>query len=411
VTSALIRTIQADEFEAWIRVVRAALLGPPPDAELVAHRSKIWDLDRCHAAFDHEGHIGGAARAFPTELTVPGGTVAAAAVTSVGVLPTHRRQGYLTGMMHAQLDDIADRGESVAVLVAAEYPIYGRFGYGPATEACAVHIDIPGPDGWRDDPTGSVSLVDNDTFLSALLELYERARQRAAGHIIHDPEQWEALVGMQSWIEDHQRRADAPKVLWQDDAGQVQAAAMYTVKEAWDRNRPRGVLSDEVLVATSDAAERNIIHYLAGVDWVTTLQLGLRPVDHPLSLWLRNGRDAVMVDRSDHLWARILDVRAALSGRRYGSEGQLILEVDDPLGYASGRFRLAAGPGGAACQATSTEPDLVVPVSSLGAAYLGGISWGRLAAAGWVEERRPGAVDHATALFSTPRAPWCGMTF
>ena len=53
---------------------------------------------------------------FPFQLTVPGGRVAAAGVSVVGVLPTHRRRGVLTAMMRAQLDDCRTRGEPVASL-------------------------------------------------------------------------------------------------------------------------------------------------------------------------------------------------------------------------------------------------------------------------------------------------------
>ena len=56
----------------------------------------------------------------------------AAGVTLVGVLPTHRRQGVLTRLMRAQLDDVRERGEPVAFLWASEGAIYGRFGYGMA---------------------------------------------------------------------------------------------------------------------------------------------------------------------------------------------------------------------------------------------------------------------------------------
>jgi Sterol carrier protein domain len=52
-----------------------------------------------------------------------------------------------------------------------------------------------------------------------------------------------------------------------------------------------------------------------------------------------------------------------------------------------------------------------VPVEALGAAYVGGTSWGRLAAIGWVDERRDGATGRAAAMFSSPRAPWCVLTF
>ena len=66
-------------------------------------------------------------------MTVPGGTVRAAGLTVVGVLPTHRRRGILRRMMRAQLDDVHRRGEPVASLWASEDTIYGQFGYGMAS--------------------------------------------------------------------------------------------------------------------------------------------------------------------------------------------------------------------------------------------------------------------------------------
>ena len=67
---------------------------------------------------------------FAFDLTVPGGQVKATGLTIVGVLPTHRRRGYLRGMMRSQIDAARERGERVAVLWATEDTIYGRFGYG-----------------------------------------------------------------------------------------------------------------------------------------------------------------------------------------------------------------------------------------------------------------------------------------
>ena len=75
------------------------------------------------------------AAAFTRELTVPGASVPAAHVTMVGVAPTHRRRGLLTGLMRRQLREIRDAGrEPIAVLWASEGRIYPRFGYGLAAQ-------------------------------------------------------------------------------------------------------------------------------------------------------------------------------------------------------------------------------------------------------------------------------------
>lgn len=414
-TSPTVRPIRDDELKTFIATARVAMHGPPPSDEIVEARVKAWELDRCHAAFDGDGKLCGSARAFSTELTVPGGaTVPAAAVTSVGVLPTHRRQGHLRRMMLEQLADVAARGEPAAVLVAAEYPIYGRFGYGLATQANVLDLDADvAVGGWRDGPTGTIELVDNDTFESEVQELYGRARLRVAGHIAYPGEYWEVTLGAKSWMpgDDHEKRRNAPKVLWRDAAGQLQGAAMYTIKDNWVHNRPRNDLESEFVIAATDEAEREIVRFLTEVDWVGHVRLWLRPIDDPLPLWLHDGRRVHPVDLSDHVWTRVLDVPAALTARRYSTTGRLVLEVVDPLGFADGRFALDAAPDGAECRPARDEPDLVVPAAALGAAYLGGQSWARLAAAGWADERRPGALQQASALFTTPRAPWCAMTF
>ena len=59
----------------------------------------------------------------------------------MAVLATHRRRGILRRIMAYQLDDVARRGEPVAILNASESSIYTRFGYGLATFFQSWQID------------------------------------------------------------------------------------------------------------------------------------------------------------------------------------------------------------------------------------------------------------------------------
>ena len=412
VSTPSVRSVLDDELPTWMQVVRTAMLSPAPTPEQVDAYRPDDGPERSLGAFDAGGALCGTARSFATELTVPGGVVPAGAVTAVGVLPTHRRQGHLTRLMRAQLTQMAERGEAAAVLIAAEYPIYGRFGYGLAAEACMVDIEASSPAGWRDAPTGTVRLVGTDEAVALVGELYDRARLRSAGHITYAKDLWPIATGAKPWPDgDDEKRRNAWKVVWSDDDGQVQGAAIYTVDDRWEQNRPAGTLQATHMVTATDEAQRELARYMTTVDWVTRVRLHLRPVDDPTPLWLHDGRRANLVDRSDHLWARVLDVPAALTARTYGFSGRLVLEVDDPFGFAAGRFALDASPSGASCVPTTDSPDLALPVGALSAAYLGGLTVSRLAAAGSVDERTPGAVAAATALFTAPRAPWCAMTF
>ena len=59
----------------------------------------------------------------------------------IHVSATHRRQGLLSRMMAAELGAAAGRGEPLAALIAAEWPIYGRYGFGPAAEGSSWYLD------------------------------------------------------------------------------------------------------------------------------------------------------------------------------------------------------------------------------------------------------------------------------
>ena len=407
-----VRTITDGELGTYVNVVRTAFVeGPASDEEIEARRP-LTDLTRALGAYDDEGRMCGAARAFGTQLTVPGGgTVPCAAVTSVGVLPTHIRRGHLTRLMRTQLDDVAGRGEPVAALIAAEYPIYGRYGYGPGTEAITLRIDTAAAS-WRGDAVGAVELVDAETWAKIAEELYDRVRVTVPGHLQRDSAFWRIHAGVDPspWGEGDKAKK-ATRVVWRDASGEARAATAYQVDGNWERNRPAGKLTADMLVAADGRAEVEMLRYLTSIDWATRVEVWLRPVDEIAPLALVDGRAAHLADRSDHVWVRVVDVPEALTARTYAGEGSMVLEVADPMGYGTGRFRLEAGPDGATCTTTTEDADLTVPVGALGAAYLGGTGWARLAAAGWVDEHRAGAVDRAAALFTAPRAPWGALTF
>jgi predicted acetyltransferase len=406
-----VRTIRADELGDFLGVVRTAFLSPPLSEEAAESRRDLFDMERCLGAYDGDGRLCGVARSFATPFTVPGGEVTAGAVSAVGVLPTHTRQGHLTRMMHTQLADSAERGEPVAILIAAEYPIYGRYGYGPGTQAAGLEIDATAAR-WLDAPSGRIELVDNETYAKEIDQLHDATRRLHPGHIGRSSVLWQVVAGVVDAHDpsDEARRGHI-KVLWRDSGGEVRGAASYSAVESWVDNRPANALRAETFVAATARAEHELLRFLAGTDWVTRVEVGLRPIDDPAPLALVDGRAARVKDVSDHTWVRVIDVPGALRARTYATAGSVVLEVDDPLGYAGGRFRVDGGPDGADCTPTADEPDLVLPVTALGAAYIGGHSWARLADAGWVEARRAGALDTASAMFSTARAPWGSLSF
>lgn len=405
-----VRTLKDDERAEASRVVNHGMLGPLTD-EVSNAWAEIIDASRSHGAFSPTGQLVGMARYFPTDLSVPGGgEVAAAGVTAVAVLPTHRRQGHLTRLMEAELSAIADERIPVALLVAAEWPIYGRYGYGPAVDACGYDIDtrtarFPAP------ATGSIELVTPSELRPELEAAHEARRARTPGGIRREPLVWDRLALLLPWPGRTLDPAPVRGAVWRDDAGVVQGAVSYKVEDTWHRNRPNGKAEVELLVGATPEAERELWRHLCDIDWVTTVTAGARGIDDPLPLFLDDGRAAVAVDRFDCIWARILDVPGTFGQRRSSRAGATVVEVVDPAGYAAGRWRLDLGPDGAEVTTTSASADVTLPVGALGATYLGGRSMRRLHEAGWVEEDTPGAVDRLDALLSTPTAPWSPTTY
>ncbi|MEV7071531.1 GNAT family N-acetyltransferase [Streptomyces sp. NPDC093990] len=408
-----VRPITEAEYPEWLRAVRAGFLREPvvSAAELEARRGQFepgrfigaFEGDRCVATF----------RSFAQEVTAVGGRfVAADAISAVTVTATHRRRGLLTRMMSQDLAAAKERGDVLATLIAAEYRIYGRYGFGPATSGIEWTIDVPragldprGPDLGG----GRIDLVDPDAVRKLGPELHDRMRRATPGAISRDDWWWQLNTGAvrtdPKWTEPFFAVYRAPD-------GTVEGLMTYDVDEKWaDTMQPANTASVRGLIASTPAAERALWHYLCSIDWVTRVRSGWRAPDDLLPHLLPNPPAAGVSMHADWMWVRILDVVRALEARTYDSEGTLVLEVVDGSGLAGGRYRLEASPAGASCTATTESADLTLDVRELATLWLGDESAVRLAALGRVQEDRAGAGRGADALLRTSRRPWCPDMF
>jgi len=406
----LVRTLRQDELVEASRIVHRAMLGSVTD-EVNEGWAPLMDPERTFGAYSPAGELVGLARDFDSHLAVPGGAdVSAGGVTAVGVVSHHRRQGHLTRLMDAQLGALAERGTDVALLVAAEWPIYGRFGYGPAIDACGFHIDARSAR-FLAEPTGTIEEVTPEELRPDLERVHELRRRRTPGSISRDPEVWDAVAGVKAWPGHPQDRGPLRGALWRDAAGDVQGAVSYKVEDHWDRNRPAGKAEVHLLVGATPEAERELWRHLCEIDWVATVTAGNRGVDDPLPLMVADGRAVARIDLFDCIWARLLDLPSALGARRSLRADRVVAEVSDPQGFTDGRWSIELGPDGAEVKPSDESADVALSVRALSAAFLGGRSVRRLHEAGWVDEASSGGVDRLDALLSTPTAPWSMTTY
>ncbi|MFD9330727.1 GNAT family N-acetyltransferase [Streptomyces sp. NPDC060065] len=409
-----VRAITDAETPDWIRALNTGFLRSPAVTETeIADRSSYIIPERTLAAFD-AGRCVATFRSFPQELTTVGGTpVPADAISNVTVTATHRRRGLLTRMMATDLAAAKERGDVVATLIAAEYPIYGRYGFGPATTAAEWTIEVPrtGLDPrWSGPADGArIDLVDGEDVRKIGPELHERLRRTQPGAVSRDERWWQVNTGVLSL--DRAPWTEPFYAVYRSAAGEVEGLVSYEVDDTWHDKQPHDTADVNWLIAVTPAAERALWQYLCSIDWITKVKTGWRSPDDLLPHFLPDPRAARISAQADWLWVRILDVVRALEARTYGGTGTLVLEVTDRDGLSAGRYRLDAGPDGAACAPTTLDAELTLEVGELARLWLGDESAVRLAALGRVREERAGAASVADALLRTSRRPWCPDIF
>ena len=409
-----IRPIKADELATWFEAFGTAFYIWPTDPQAAAEfRRPTIDYDRTIGAFEGDAIVG-TFRTFPTQLTLPGGgRVAVNAVSGVSVRPTHRRRGTLARMIAHDVARATERGEVACILIASEWPIYGRFGYGPAT--------------WKSNwtlrtrsmafvlaPVGTVEIVSPAKARELLPGIYAEYAAAQPGEIDRPDHRWEFELGLTEWPGRPRWRGQV--AIHRDDAGRPDGFARFHGEENWgDSGIPDHSMLVDELHGVTTAAEVDLWRFLAQMDLTAVIKAENRRALEPLTWYLADARAAQPSGQSDFLWVRPLDVPGLLAARRYDRDASLVLEVTDVVdgrsGPAAGRYRLEVRGAAATCERTEAEPDLTLEARHLGTTSLGGTRLVDITRGGGATEHRAGALREADLLFRAADPPWCSTWF
>jgi predicted acetyltransferase len=392
------------DHRALAETVAKALLFPPRDDEGWEQAAASWVETSCFGAWDGDTCAGSVSQFF-VGTTVPGGAqLPTGAVSRVGVLPTHRRRGVATLLMHRLIDDAVERDLALMSLRASETLIYERYGFGMAGEFTSATITSSRARPVRGAAVGgSFRFLARDQILEVIEPIYARSLHRRPGPITRPASWW------RRYFVDALKQGTSSYVVVHEDAhGVADGYAHYDI--AWNESPLHGGRGDvHEVIAVDDAAELALWGFLFDTDLVRTWKCSERPVDDIVREGVHDRRAYAVTDVDDEQWIRLVDVDRSLRARTYNAAaGSVTIAVTDPRIPANdGTWRIDAQ--GAA--RTSDAVQLRVEIAALSAAYLGGTSWHVLAATGRVDAHDPTAIATADTLFASRPLPCCGSFF
>lgn len=183
----------------------------------------------------------------------------------------------------------------------------------------------------------------------------------------------------------------------------------YRQSGDWDDGVPDGTVTISDLVATDSNAHRSLWHYVTNIDLFPKVHFWNAATDDPIGVEASEPR-AVRRLVTDTLYVQVLDRSAALIARRFESDGELVIEVHDDMGYAAGKVTLRVRDGAATATRSDLPADIRLDARDLGALYLGRACADTYASIG----RIGGSAESVRLLgqiFGTARAPWCPEMF
>ncbi len=406
-------TIETAGPDDWprIRTIDELAFGYTADGEDTDPERLVLEMDRTLVATTGGVDVG-IASTYSLEMSLPGVPRApVAGLTWVGVLPTHRRTGVLTALMRHHLDDLHENNkEPVAALYASEPGIYGRFGYGLASQRLSVTIPrefarLTSPPA-VDDPRPR--LVAPQDVRPQLALVADAVRGQRPGIPVRSSAWWDRTLYDAASV--RHGGSELRALVIEDDSG-PRGYALYRTKDDWDTGGPKGRLMIREVMASDPVAHRALWHVLLSTDLIGEVDYWLLPVDDPLMHQLVNPRRVTPL-LLDAVFVRVVDVARALTARAFASDIDVVIDlVDEFCPWNAGQWRLTASAGTVTCAPTTEAPDLTLDAQTLGAVYLGGTPLQGLADAGRVVEHRAGSVAETSRAFLSSRAPWCPFVF
>ena len=383
-------------------------LGLSPSGVNDGALQEYFDADRSWLAIDTDDRIAGLSGSFTTRLVLPGGRMLdGSAVAWFGVRVDCHGTGIGRALMEHQIANAIARGDAFLVLNSSQYPIYGRYGFGPTGRQWSIKVD-PRRVRWRAcaPVPGHVTVGNAPDVREQLVDCYARCFGAWPGEVDRHDGHWTRRQSPRP--EDKGRRLWA---LLHDDAGVVIAAAQHAVEECQDDAGFANRLKVNDLFGVDQAAQVALWRWLFGRHLVGEVSCWRVDPGSALPDAMEDPHLLVTTGLVSATWLRILDVTRVLGGRSTLATGTVVLEILDPLIDAvAGVWRLTGDGERLMIERSDDAPDITVGIDALASLVFAHRTACRLAAAG----RLVGAASQLDALdrlLTWPRPGWSSHMF
>ena len=396
-----VRRTTADDIPATVRNAEVAF-GFSEDTESDINPFQEVFAERDGFAAVDGSSIVGTAAAFDQHVTLPGGTsVSCPGVTMITVLPSHRRRGVLRSMMGELLDSMRDRSEPITGLTASEGSIYGRFGFGRATESRRVTL-LTHRVVWHDEAPeiGDVRVVGLDELSKIAPQLHEARRAQTPGMMSRTSRMWDRIMSDPAADRDGASRLFAAVHRSPDGADDGMIA--WRVTSDWGSETAPNEVRVRGLSSADPAVELALWRFASQMDLVGKVT-AVRPMAEALDHALVEPRAVRTTGTFDQNWLRILDPVAVFGRREYHRDGRFVIGFADPfLDDLTGHYSVEVDSGGAVVRRTTDAADFTADAAEWASIMVGNADPRAIAVAG----RGRGDAAAAAEFFRTSQLPW-----
>lgn len=406
-----------DAIDAWFAACARGFHDSAPDADDARRRIRrerarqqrtigVWK-------HDHAGEPIATVCSWPMKLTIaPGSSLDMWGISAVTVAPTHSGQGIARAMLEGELRSAAAEGYAIAGLTVSESTLYGRYGFGISAQSSILRFDTTRVKWCGPTPDAELDFIPLGQAVEVLQRLHTTQARATRCDVVREDTFWRLITG--SATPNDATVRSRRFVLARSPEGEELGIVGYRLDGFDDDDFTKHRLVIDMLVAPSIEGRAVLWKYVLSQPLVRSVKTEqLVAPDDPIRWWIGDWR-GVEEKRIDHHWTRVLDVVRVLEARDYSACEQLVLEVQDTLGFAAGTYLLDAREDDATVtRCDAGAPDVArirLDVATLAPLVFGAFRAESLSAAAQIEGD-DAAIRCAGRLFQSGREPFLSTWF